>query len=85
MLKFDPATADGHTMRLFSRSSERTIPTEEMRVRLEPFDKPAQNPVKDEIAGLREQRDAGTLSEGEYTSRVARLLGAIDPGPLPIR
>jgi hypothetical protein len=43
------------------------------------------NPVRDEIARLREQRDAGALSETDFATRVAELLGSTDFGVLAAR
>jgi hypothetical protein len=43
------------------------------------------NPVRDEIARLREQRDAGKLSETDFATRVSELLGSTEPVPLAAR
>lgn len=43
------------------------------------------NPVRDEIARLREQRDAGELSETDFAVRVSELLGSTESVPLAAR
>jgi hypothetical protein len=38
--------------------------------------------VRDEIAMLRTQRDAGELTDTDWSVRVAELLGAVEAAPL---
>jgi hypothetical protein len=43
------------------------------------------NPVRDEIARLRDRRDAGELSDTDFAVKVAELLGSSDFAPLAAR
>lgn len=58
----------------------RRAEVEEMRSKVEAFGQPAHNPVRDQIAELRRQRDAGVMTMTDYALTVAELLGAIEPG-----
>ena len=48
------------------------------------FGTPDREPVRAEIADLREQRDAGSLSDADFAMRVAALLGAAESGLPPL-
>jgi hypothetical protein len=65
-----------HKSRSAQRANERTNEAEQLKKRLSAFgDDGGQNPVKDQIADLRALRDAGAVSDGDYASGVADLLG----------
>jgi hypothetical protein len=64
------------TLRPFPRRAD----AERVKAKVEAFGQPSQNPVRDEIAELRRQRDSGALSLTDYAVCVAELLGAIEPG-----
>jgi hypothetical protein len=58
------------------RATERANEVEAMKAKLSPFgDSAAYSPLRDQLADLRAQRDAGQVSEAEYAVTVADLLG----------
>lgn len=65
---------------LMLRPFPRRADAERVKTQVEAFGQPSQNPVRDQIADLRKQRDAGALSLTDYAVCVAELLGAIEPG-----
>jgi Short C-terminal domain len=78
-----PAT-DDHGM--FSRLFVRRVDTEHLETKVRDFgQRETGNPIRDEIALLRQRRDAGELSETEFATRVAELLGSTDFAPLAPR
>jgi hypothetical protein len=61
-----------------------SIDAADVRAKLEPFGQTnaGNSSVRDEIATLRAQRDAGELTETDWSVRVAELLGAVEAAPL---
>jgi hypothetical protein len=61
-----------------------SIDAAQMQAKLQPFGQTGagNSSVRDEIATLRAQRDAGELTETDWAIRVAELLGAVDAAPL---
>jgi hypothetical protein len=66
-------------LRFSPRSPAGAFAAEIVKTKLEPFGHPGENPVRAEIARLREQRDDGIMSETDFAVRVAELLGAFEP------
>lgn len=56
----------------------------DVQAKLQPFGQSdaGNGSVRDEIAMLRAQRDAGELSHTDWSVRVAELLGAVEAAPL---
>jgi hypothetical protein len=74
------------TNAMFPRLFARRVDTERLETKVRDFgQRQAPNPVRDQIARLREQRDAGELSETDFATRVAELLGSTDFAPLAAR
>jgi hypothetical protein len=75
-------------MRLFVRRSDAAGKVDVARLETQVADfghAPAHNPVRNEIARLRRERDAGAMTETDFATRVAELLGAVDPAALASR
>jgi hypothetical protein len=71
---------------MFPRLFVHRVDTEHIETKVRDFgQRETHNPVRDEIARLREQRDAGRLSETDFATRVAELLGSTDFAPLAAR
>jgi hypothetical protein len=59
-----------------TQRAERASEADSLRAKLSPFGaSTAGGPLRDQIADLRAQRNAGQVSEAEYAIRVADLLG----------
>jgi hypothetical protein len=74
--------------RFSKREHARLENIEAIKARLGDFGSPDANPVRAQIADLRSLRDAGQLSDAEFASTVAAVLGAIeaaDEASLPSR
>jgi hypothetical protein len=67
---------------MFPRLFVRRLDATQLETKVREFGQPDYNPVRDEIARLREQRDAGQLSETDFATRVAELLGSADSNVL---
>jgi hypothetical protein len=71
---------------MFPRLFVRRVDAARLETKVRDFgERDAQNPVRDEIARLRERRDAGELSETDFAVKVAELLGTTDFGVLAAR
>jgi hypothetical protein len=65
------------------RASGTESELERLRSQLSPFGSAADSSeIKQTIATLRELRDAGSIGEAEYATRLSTLLGAVDPAAL---
>ena len=59
-----------------AQRAERASEAEALRAKLSPFGSGApEGPLRDQMADLRAQRNAGQVSEAEYAIKVADLLG----------
>jgi hypothetical protein len=71
---------------MFPRLFVRRVDTQHLETKVRDFgQRETENPVRSQIARLREQRDAGELSETDFATRVAELLGSTDFAPLAAR
>ena len=73
--------------RLFVRRVETEhLDLEDLEAKVRDFgQRDTHNPVRDEIAQLRRQRDSGELSETDFATRVAELLGSTEFAELSAR
>ena len=71
---------------MFPRLFVRRVDAARLETKVREFgEREARNPVRDEIAQLRERRDAGELTETDFAVKVAELLGSSDVVPLAAR
>jgi len=64
----------------FARPAAPTSDVARVIEKVQEFGQVDDNPVRDEIAELRKEREAGRLSDSDWACRVAELLGAVDAG-----
>jgi hypothetical protein len=69
---------------LTERTETVSVDAADVLAKLEPFgqSEARNSSVRDEIAMLRAQRDAGELTHTDWSVRVAELLGAVEPATL---
>ena len=71
---------------MFPRLFVRRVDTEHLETKVGDFgQREKHNPVRDQIAHLRRQRDAGELNETDFATRVAELLGSTEFAELSAR
>jgi hypothetical protein len=78
------STNQERAFRNLERVQTVSVNAADVRAKLEPFGQrdPGSGSVRDEIAILRAQRDAGELTHTDWSVRVAELLGAVEVAPL---